>query len=389
MSEKNSLDSKANESALNTNAASANGIVLLASETGNLYAFNASSGSLKWTYNGSGSEFFTGVPCVKDSVAYLKSSSGNYNYLHAVNIRSGKAKWVKKISTTFFDYSSAFVSNDNIIYVSSGPKFLALNAADGNIIWTWNPNLGRDNYFSYPTVINGSLYVTDRHNIYSINPSTGAVKWSYADNNLSSLLSSICVHDDLLFYSNAFSLISLDTNGIKKWELPITYYDGSSPTYENGVVYTQANKGSLTPPQYSYVYAVNAQTGQMIWQTGFESDSSNVILSRGSIFFKNNKIYMTQRDSLVALNGSNGKELWSSFTGIGPRDYYSAAGACGNNNVIYVTGMNHKLYAINTTNGQQIWSADYGDTFNGDYDASPVFVSGLGAIHPTISGMQQ
>lgn len=359
--------------------------VLLASETGKCYSYNAASGSLNWVYNG-GADFFVGIPAVQDSIAYLKSRTGNSVYLHAINISTGISKWVKKIGPIFFDASSPVVTKENVVYLTSGPKVLAINSLNGIVLWTWNANAGKGDIYSNPTFVNGSLYVADRFHIYSINAITGTLKWSYSDNNLTPQMSSPCVREGLVFYKNFSELVCLDTSGNKKWSTSILY-GINSPTFDKGSVFTQSIYNYSNQPKQSSVYSINALTGNINWR--FNTDSINY-LTRGSVFYRANKIFMALKDSLVAINAINGQKLWSFFTGItSDQNALGSSEACGSNNAIYVAGLNHVLYAIDITSGQQLWSAGYGDGYYGDYNATPVFINGAADIHPTVSGMTQ
>jgi eukaryotic-like serine/threonine-protein kinase len=363
-------------------------VLLSAQASAKLYSYNASSGTVNWIYDG-GADFFIGVPAVTDSIAYIKgiSSSNNSIYLHAVNINTGLARWVKKIGRPNVDQSSPVVTKDNIVYVTTGPIVISLNASNGVEIWRWNANTGKDNNFSDPAFVNGSLYLASQSKyIYSINATTGALKWSYFDNNLTTNpVTSPCIRDGLLFYKNFTDLVCLDTNGNRKWTAPAMYGSGS-PTYNNGVAYIQSTAYYFNQPKKSTVSGMNAITGQVTWR--YDTDSINYGL-RGNIFYKSNKIFLTLKDSLLAIDVATGKKLWSFYTGVAPD--LSAPGsseACGSGNVVYIAGLNRKLYAIDVASGKEIWSVNYGNGYYGD-DATPVLINTSGAIHPTVSGMTQ
>lgn len=218
--------------------------------------------------------------------------------------------------------------------------------------------------------------------LYSVAASNGAFRWSSYELFLSEA-SSPCVKEGLIYYANTYNAVCVDSLGNKVWSAA-EQFGPSSPTINKNELYI---KTYLFEPYGSKksIISLNTKTGLENWR--FEMDSTTGF--RGNIFYTSDKIFITTRDSLVAVDANLKKRLWGFYTGTTLNNYASFSQACGNNKVIFVTGMNHKLYAIDVVTGLEIWSVKYRE-FVESFNATPVLVvNNATSIHPTISGMTQ
>lgn len=134
---------------INSSPAVANGIVYIGSEDRNVYAFNATTGTLLWkTPTG---DLIHSSPAVANGIVYIGSTD---NKLYAFDAMTGKPRWT--LTTGDRIYSSPTVAN-GIVYVSSQDhKLYALDAITGAILWTYTTGDAID---SSPAVANGMVYV--------------------------------------------------------------------------------------------------------------------------------------------------------------------------------------------------------------------------------------
>ena len=87
----------------------------------------------------------------------------------------------------------------------------------------------------------------------------------------------------------------------------------------------------------NYVYALNAQSGQLLWnyKTGDKVQSSAA--------FSDGLVYIGSNDtSIYALNATNGDKVWLFTTGS-----YVASSPAISGDIIYVGCFNNKTYALN------------------------------------------
>jgi outer membrane protein assembly factor BamB len=274
-------------SAVSSSPAVANGVVYFGSEDENLYALNASTGALLWKYTtGSAIE---SSPAVVDGVVYVGSEDGK---LYAFNASTGVPVWV--YPTGVLVYSSPAVANGVVYFGSCGDynqgTLFALNARTGAVLWTYTgEGCIIDNA---PAVANGVVYVGSvDDNLYALNATTGALQWTYATN----------------------------------------YWDLSSPTVANGVVYVDSDA----------LYALNASTGALLWSfTGGNAAGYSVAVANGVVYAGLFQLY--------ALNASTGALLWEYSTG----DFVSSPSPAVANGIVYVGSFDGNVYAFGLPSGQ-------------------------------------
>lgn len=132
----------------------ANGLVYFGADdiTDNVYAVNASDGSILWE-NADCSEDLQASPAVVDGVVYAYCDN---NVLHALNADTGSELWQydtgRNGDAPFF---SPAVAN-GVIYARVGPYSMgALDARDGSVLWSYLS----DSFFDDPVVANGVVHV--------------------------------------------------------------------------------------------------------------------------------------------------------------------------------------------------------------------------------------
>jgi outer membrane protein assembly factor BamB len=103
------------------------GVVYVAG--GPLYAIDAHTGALLWSYVVNGSSV---PPAVADGIVYFGSADDN---VYALNARNGAPLWT--FNTGAFVSSSPAVV-DGVLYIGSGDgKLYALNAHTGAKLWSY------------------------------------------------------------------------------------------------------------------------------------------------------------------------------------------------------------------------------------------------------------
>jgi outer membrane protein assembly factor BamB len=161
---------------------------------------------------------------------------------------------------------------------------------------------------SGPALYNGTVYVGSRDGyFYAINMSDGSLKWRFSANGIS--------------------------------------LEQSSPTVSNGIVYIGGwydvpgftRKGSL--------YAVNATTGQLVWEgltnTGI---SSSPTVANGIVFITGDDL------NLSALDAATGAIRWQK------QILPNSASPAVSNGIVYVGGGgSHYIYAFDAATGTQKW----------------------------------
>jgi outer membrane protein assembly factor BamB len=227
--------------------------------TGTAFGVNA-NGSQKWTVKpttGSSSLIFSS-PTYSNGLVYVASEDQN---IYAFDASSGTKVWSVSLGDTII--SSPAVSN-GIVYVGSFDKYLyALDAANGSQKWRAATS---DSIGSSPTVSNGIVYVGSYDGyLYAFDATTGAQKWKAKTQGR--IGSSPMVGSNGLVYVGSFdkSLYAFNaTTGAPVWNTATGGRVWSSPTVSGNTVYVGSYDTKL--------YAMNATTGAIKW-TAATTDS--------------------------------------------------------------------------------------------------------------------
>ena len=133
-----------------------------------------SNGQLLWNYTITGYEgYVDSSPAVANGVVYVGSYDNN---LYALNATTGTMLW--SFTTGGGVYSSPAVAN-GVVYVGSwdfNGDVYALNATTGAEVWDY---MTGSNEGGSPAVANGMVYVGQGSNLYALNATTGAKVWNY------------------------------------------------------------------------------------------------------------------------------------------------------------------------------------------------------------------
>jgi uncharacterized repeat protein (TIGR01451 family) len=166
--------------------AAANGVVYVTAAGGaNVDALDAGTGTLLWTYTVPGqSSNIVSSPAVANGLVYFGSDDGK---VYALNASTGAVLW--SFVTGRPVESSPAVANGVVYIGSDDGKVYALNASTGGVLWSFNTGSSpTDNNLSgifggvrsSPALANGVVYVgSDNGNLYALNAGTGAWLWGH------------------------------------------------------------------------------------------------------------------------------------------------------------------------------------------------------------------
>ena len=315
-----------------------------------------------------------GSPIYASGLVYIATANGNLNAYYA---QSGGLKWSFKSNTSFPNFSAPLVDPVNnlvffgtIGYQDSGipSPFYALNAQSGKLVWSmiipWND-------FGFPSLHSGTIYVGNSHeasngSLYAIDELTGRLDWSYATNGgvWGSVAYDPSTNEVFTSIGNpSNSVVALNAiNGTALWTYPIPNSGGdddpgSAISISNGLVYVDSKIGS--------VYALHETDGSPAWS---QAIGTHNIGNVSSLAIANGVAYVGSLDTNVyALNASTGVVLWKTPTGKGIQSSPAYA-----NGVVYVASLDGNIYALNASNGTILLKFPLGKN---SY-SSPIVVNG-------------
>jgi len=274
--------------------------VYVGCEDGKLYAFNASTGAVKWNYTTGGA--IQSSPTIANNIVYV----GSYDkYLYAIDAITGILKW---------KYLTAYPIATQSPVVSNGVVFITCGVA-------------------YPS---GA--------IYAIDAITGSLKWSLSNNQTSFPVPySPTIADGKVFVGFFAGGVSAydELSGNFLWANPALDITKTNPAISNGKLYTGSSTG---------IYCLDPNTGNQIWRaSGFANLSSPTI--------DNGKVYVGFGNSFFeALDAISGIQIWQSTVHLNNPTVQTFSSAVVLNGIVYTGNYNGTLYALNSSNGSFIWN---------------------------------
>lgn len=227
-----------------------NNVIYATSLSRDIYAVNASTGELKWTFKTESNAVINSAPTVVNDIIYFGAPDHN---IYAIDL-DGNLVW--KFLTNSGDLRSSPAVFGNKLFIGSDAGILyALNAENGDSIWSCN--VGTDGE-ECPTISEDKLYIQGDQALYCLSTVDGSVIWDY-------------------------TIAWNDT-----W---------STPFEENGALYVIGI--------HEGIQAFNSIDGSRIWKNtsfGTETNASPVVYD--------NVVYVSSPGGLIATNASTGKTLW-------------------------------------------------------------------------------
>ena len=314
------------------------GILLIGSDDGRLYALEADTGELQWKFTTEGTVQAT--PLVLEDRAYFGSSDGFFYCLaipeKSAAITEPEVVWKYQCGAPIV--SSAHVHNGTLLFGGQDGFFYSLSL-EGDFLWKteigweiWaSPLIDPIRSRAFIGATNGNfscidlvekkvVWTIDAGEIYSsgclwndtiflgsgrdhefmaIHPENGSVIWTF-DTELP-VYSTPAYHDERLYftsYERAWCLPARDTdsNGIINetemiWTTSIHDREGgSSPLVAGGVVYAGSDDGSL--------YCLDAGSGEVMWNF----TTQGYVYSSPSLY--NGSLYVGSSDNSIYCIGN-------------------------------------------------------------------------------------
>jgi outer membrane protein assembly factor BamB len=281
----------------------ANGVVYFVGTDGALYALTADSGASKWAFATSGEhrfeakglhgltpasqdipdpmDIFLSSPAVFNGLVYFGSTDGN---VYAVNASSGVLQWT--FATHDVVHASPAIANNTVYIGSWDSYFYALDATTGAEKWRFKA--GEDpvihnqvGFQSSAAVAGGTVFVGCRDgHVYALDAATGRKRWDYSTSQ-SWVNGTPAIRDGVVYVgtSDTHRFFALDAaNGRLRFDIDAEGLVFGSAAVAGDLAYIGAFNGKL--------FAVDLRAGRIAWEfrtVGSASDSLKLLTPSGKI----------------------------------------------------------------------------------------------------------
>ena len=322
----------------------------------NVYAFNTKNGEQIWSYQAN----CTGISslAVSDGRVFF-GTSGGYNALwretlgdcfNALDSSDGKLLW----QTPCDIFYSTPVTEGGRVFINSGHSTLALDGANGKILWNYTTN---GVIVSAPTVANGILYVSSYDNtIYALKTLDGNKMWSLkTDNGFSgcTVVNGVVYADSGDGKMNAFDSATGNNLWSQKTSPPefswVNKSSCSTPIYYSGALYftgwseeslEQAHvgvRGVSFAYDKTYVYALNVGNHNKMWNF-----TDNNFQLGNPVEVSEGVVYIEDYQGIIGFNSQNGALIWN-YTNA---DLWPTSQPTAANGYVFVGFSDGQLYAV-------------------------------------------
>ncbi len=292
-------------------------------------------------------------PAVAGGVLYMGANDGR---VVAVSISTHTKLWSVRPGTVI---SGSPVVDNGTVYVGDGSQVFALNATTGATKWSIGTSQSPTG--GAPIVVNGTLYFGAFNGtgatLWSVNATTGAVNWA-KQLSTAQLAGSPAYSNGLVYVGTSDGVLYAlhEATGSVAWSRSPGGRVLGTPVVRGGMAFVDAvGKGGQ-------VYAYDATTGAKQWNVNADTTDSSPAYDAG-------KVFVTTQTGVTALQATTGATLWSfSLTPVLTLDQDSPAVA---NGLVYSDYDGYPIALIEST-GALIWQASAQLTGT----ASPVVVDG-------------
>ncbi len=263
----------------------------------------------------------SGAPVIADG--YLATGGGTVTCRNASN---GEQLWRQRVHNP----AGNVAIYNGYVYTSSG----AFNVSTGEMKLNYTNNFG----FATPNIVEDVIYFGSylRGGVFALNATTGAYLWNFTSGLV---YSSPAVSQGLVYFNSVEGILyALNAStGEQLWTYRgLSGYESSSPSISDGYVYIGTTYGSN-----GKVICLDAMSGTEIWTASIPAGMSSPAVAYGCV-------YIVSNSTVYALNASTGDLLWNA-TGGGGQSPAVAGGT------VYVS-CSYNVYALNASTGAKIWN---------------------------------
>lgn len=232
-----------------SNAAYDNGTLFVLNYDGLLRAFDASTGTLKWSSQLPGQTAFSSPPTASQGIVYV-GGAGSGGTLYAVAESNGSVLWSNPVANG--DHSAPTVNQGNVYVSYSCPNVYDFNSPNQRLVWVYpDPPTCSGGGGKTSVYAGGRLYVRDSTG-YILDGGTGAFIGNYPTGTAPAFV------DNVGFVTTGGKLVEFDaSNGATLGTFSGDNSLTSAPLVVNGRIFVGSASGNL--------YAVDGNSLTAAW----------------------------------------------------------------------------------------------------------------------------
>ena len=322
------------------------GVVFAGSNKGRMYALDAKTGDLLWSFK-TDWDSMSPMPLAAGDIVYALDTAGYF----ALDAYTGDFLGRR-------DFTYLVVTAEVVYQGTQLDKNLEISAVDvdsGARLWDTEVTRSTDLPLLFPITAAGSnLYVSDGFEVHALDSTTGSLAWTFDAGDI--LPAPPAALDGVVYMQSYSEALALDeTTGEVLWRAVEEYgaQDDRSPFIVDGV-WPLVSLGGVAR-------ALDAATGQELWS----SDKDDPIYVGG---VTDGLVFVIGLWAFHALDAATGAEVWSLAADWGFGEVEVVEGA------LYANSLGGNFDVLDAYTGDLIWTVDIGYLLGGRHD--PFIVSG-------------
>ena len=344
-------------SAIWADVTTAAGVVLAATDAGQLHAVDPQTGEDRWVLKTGGAIRARPVVLAQDVV--VQSDDGA---MYRLDVKTGTQKWratigpaVRRVpvgdpASRYDTRASAVVLDGNRLFVGMHDgRILAVDAEKGTIVWEHKTG---DTVIATPVVASGRVFCGSMDGkIYALNAANGARIWTHDTG--AAVTSAVAVHKNLVLAgSRSYDFQALDAaTGSPAWTRYFWFSWVESPaTVHDGIAYIGSSDAAR-------VSAIDATSGKTVWTSdvrGSAWSQPTVTATRVYEAVAGVTNYIAPHEGrIVALDRATGKPVWQFAATPPPASpdrksvaFGFAASVAVNDDAVFAGGLDGRLYSF-------------------------------------------
>ena len=247
-------------------------------------------------------------------------------------------------------------ADETTAYLAYNRHVYAVDLTNG--LEKWRFPTTQDNkrsFYAMPTLTSdGQLLAGSyEHILFSLDPATGMEKWSFVGADNRYIAAPLASEQDIFAPNANNELYALDLQGNQRWAFTTT-----GPLWATPIIDPEC-KCIYLPSMDHKLYSIDAQTGELNWQT--ESLNGSLV---GTPAYASGVLYTgTFANELIALNANNGQIIWKAAT-----SDWVWGGPIVQDGIVYFGILDGTFYALDASTGSVKWQ----QKFDGPITQSPL-----------------